>query len=70
MKRESSGTSSRKRVQMPHLVLTWALLAASTFALAEKDPAVRALRVAFLGLFQRRMKEILGLLGIPVPERM
>ncbi|HNX97188.1 MAG TPA: arginine--tRNA ligase [Candidatus Aminicenantes bacterium] len=38
--------------------------------LAEKDPAVRALRVAFLGLFQRRMKEILGLLGIPVPERM
>ncbi len=28
---------------MPHLVLTWALLAASTFALAEKDPAARLL---------------------------
>jgi len=38
--------------------------------LAEKDPAVKALRVAFLRLFQQRLTVILDLLGIPVPERM
>jgi arginyl-tRNA synthetase len=36
----------------------------------EKDPEVRARRVAVAKIFRRSMSRLLGLLGIPEPGRM
>jgi arginyl-tRNA synthetase len=36
----------------------------------EKDPAVRARRLAVAKIFRRAMSQLLGLLGIPEPGRM
>ena len=38
--------------------------------LAEKDPALRALRLGLVLLFRNKVAKLLYLLGIDIPERM